>query len=422
MTGGPGGIFAVDIASAKCSVGAPPFVNCDCDILLDSLFLPAGPTVGFVPFNIRVRACGEAEATASASNPEAAIISAKAGESAGDTCSSSDDTDSAHAPPLVQLKFDAIQPAYEWRLSQESIVVDEHFSAANQERLMPTVPPTDLPNRTGRLGNDGFAIDLESISRVFALPSNQIIHNAGKCGTSWMSVILRQVALKLALDADTLESSGRDTALVAVGVGPTSNGGSPQQQSSDAESECRRGVRVSLTHCPALKVIAGAEDVHVRGKKSDIVRELRALFADVDKLKTWWPGPVDDLACVEGLEVLHLLEDDVLTDDPEHFRKFALSATINATLRRDADRRDIVLSVATAHSGLMLDAQFYARDLILDAVILGFQIHHRRLQTAVNEEDFPKAELALQPPTGDDLKKRFAELTTGQKTTTWRTG
>lgn len=227
-----------------------------------------------------------------------------------------------------------------------------------------------------------------------------------------MSVILRQVALKLALDADTLEPTGCDTVLVSVGAGPTSNNGpQPAAQASDAESVCRHGIRIGLTHRPSLKVVASAEDVHIRGKKSDIVRELKALFADVDKLKTWWPGPVDDLACLEGLEVLHLLEDDVLTDDPEHFRKFVLSTTINATLRRDADRRDIVLSAATAHLGLMLDAQFYARDLILDAAILGFQIHHRRLQTAVNEKDYPKAEPALQSPTGDDLKERLAQLT-----------
>ena len=231
-----------------------------------------------------------------------------------------------------------------------------------------------------------------------------------------MSVILRQVALKLALDAETLEPSGCDTVLVSVDAGPTSNDGSqPLPRASNAESVCRRGIRVGLTHCPSLKVVASAEDVHVHGKKSDIIRELKALFADVDKLKTWWPGPVDDLACLEGLEVLHLLEDDVLTDDPERFRKFALSTTINATLRRDVDRRDIVLSAATTHSGVTLDAQFYARDLILDAIILGFQIHHRRLQTAINENGGSKTEPPFQLPAGDDLRERFIQLTSGRK-------
>ena len=170
MTGGPDGIFAVDIASAKCSVGAPPFVNCDCDVLLDSLFLPAGPTVGFVPFNVRVRASGEAEAAAIAS-AKAAFIPAEAGEFANDKCSSSsDDMDSVHALTLVhtELKSDTIQPAYEWWLSKESIVVDEHFSATTQLRKA----PTEFPTRNERLGNDGFAIDLESIARVLVLPSN----------------------------------------------------------------------------------------------------------------------------------------------------------------------------------------------------------------------------------------------------------
>ena len=362
MTGGPDGIFAVDIASAKCSVGAPPFVNCDCDVLLDSFFLPAGPTIGFVPFNVRVRGCEEAEAAATAST-KAAFIPAKASESANNKCSSSDDMDGAHASTLVhtELKSDTIQPpAYEWRLPQESTIVDEHFSTSTQLRRVPAEAPTEFPTRTERLGNDGIAIDLESISRVLMLPSNTgtSISHPGKCGTSWMSVILRQVVLKLALDAKTLEPSGCDTVLVSVDAGPTSNDGSqPSPRASDAESVCRRGICVGLTHCPSLKVVASAEDVYVRGKKSDIVRELKALFADVDKLKTWWPGPVDDLACLEGIEVLHLLEDDVLTDDPEYFRKFALSATINATLRRDADRRDIVLSAATEHSGLTLDSR-----------------------------------------------------------------
>ena len=174
MTGGPDGILAVDIASAKCSVGAPPFVNCDCDVLLDSLFLPAGPTVGFVPFNVRVRACGKAEAAATASTPEAAIIPAEASKSADDKCSSSNVTDSAHASTLVhtELDSDTIQPAYEWRLPQESTIVDEHFRATTQLRRVPAEAPTEFPIRTERLDNDGFAIDLESISRVLVLPSN----------------------------------------------------------------------------------------------------------------------------------------------------------------------------------------------------------------------------------------------------------
>ena len=226
-----------------------------------------------------------------------------------------------------------------------------------------------------------------------------------------MSIILRHLALKLELDTDTEERTGCNTALVSVGTGPTSKRPQPPRRLSKQFPKRCRGIRVGFVHCPTLKMVASVEDIHIQGGGSDIVRELKGLFADVDKLKTWWPGHVDDLACLEGLEVLRLIENDVLSDDPGHFRRFALSATINATLRRDADRRDTVISAATMHSGLKLDAQFYARDLVLDAVILGFQIHHRRLQTAVNENDDPKAESPFQPPIEDDLMKRFVQLT-----------
>ena len=123
---------------------------------------------------------------------------------------------------------------------------------------------------------------------------------------------------------------------------------------------------------------------------------------------------------------MDLLEADVLGDDPEQFRSFELSATVYASLRRDAAARDTVLSAATARSGITVDARFYARDLLFDGSRVAARIRSRRLETAVGEA----ADDRRPPPTavvdaaaaaigdGDDaapeptdtLRRRFAAL------------
>jgi len=167
VSGGPQGIVELKIKGAQAAIGAPLF-DCDCDILLDSLFFPVGPSVGFVPFNVRIRACGEAEATARI-RPAAAMestsdVTTDAGKHGNDAYSVDNDTIVEQTSPLIltQMTSDTIQSSREWRLSQESIV-DEHYSATMPLQRAPAEAPTSLITCTGQVGNDGFAIDLESI-------------------------------------------------------------------------------------------------------------------------------------------------------------------------------------------------------------------------------------------------------------------
>ena len=91
-------------------------------------------------------------------------VTTDAGKRSDDAYSFDNDTIGEQTSPsiLTQMTSDTIQSSREWRLSQDSIVVDEHFSATIPLQRAPAETSTSLITRTGQVGNDGFAIDLES--------------------------------------------------------------------------------------------------------------------------------------------------------------------------------------------------------------------------------------------------------------------
>ena len=95
-----------------------------------------------------------------------------------------------------------------------------------------------------------------------------------------------------------------------------------------------------------------------------ILRELADVFAAPDALRSWWPGPVDAASCDEAVQVLDLLRRNGRGEGK--WLRFAVD--VAGTLRKDGD--DLILA-GTATQGVRVDAAGNARDVLLDASILG---------------------------------------------------
>jgi len=381
LSGGGGGVLAVDVRDAAAALGAPPVV--DARALVDPAGFARGAAASYCPFDVAVRACG-AEEEDDDDAPDDAQNMALPGRRAAffdDDSDGSDDSD-------VGGGDDAS------RLARESASrVRESLGAA----------PVDVARSAS---NDGVAVDVGA--------------------PAWLSVVARRPSLALALAAD----AARGDRVAAVAAGGAVDGGLARRAGAAPApaADGGRGVALRAAVDPALEARAAVGALRVRGGTADVVRELLALFGDADLLRRWWPGPVDGVACAEGLEVLRLLEADVLGGDDSKFRKFELRATLRASLR--SDRGDTVLSAATARAGVAVDARLYARDLLFDASRAASAIHTRRLEVAVDDtarsaapspapdagrDDAAAAPAApapaAAPPPEADLQARFDALT-----------
>jgi len=123
-----------------------------------------------------------------------------------------------------------------------------------------------------------------------------------------------------------------------------------------------------------LALVLSIADGAICGRTTGILRELAHVFGDAEALRSWWPGPVDGASCEEAVQVLDLLQINGIGEG-----KFRLAVDLAGTLRKDDD--DLILA-GTATQGVRVDAAVNARDVLLDASILGDAIRRRRLLEA----------------------------------------
>ena len=133
------------------------------------------------------------------------------------------------------------------------------------------------------------------------------------------------------------------------------------------------GLSVEINQ--GLSVVLEIADGAIRGRTVAILRELAEVFAAPDALRSWWPGPVDTASCDEAVQVLDLLRRNGRGEGK--WLRFAVD--VAGTLRKDGD--DLILA-GTATQGVRVDAAGNARDVLLDASILGDAIRRRRLLEA----------------------------------------
>ena len=133
------------------------------------------------------------------------------------------------------------------------------------------------------------------------------------------------------------------------------------------------GLSVEINQ--GLSVVLEIADGAIRGRTVAILRELADVFAAPDALRSWWPGPVDTASCDEAVQVLDLLRRNGRGEGK--WLRFAVD--VAGTLRKDGD--DLILA-GTATQGVRVDAAGNARDVLLDASILGDAIRRRRLLEA----------------------------------------
>ena len=133
------------------------------------------------------------------------------------------------------------------------------------------------------------------------------------------------------------------------------------------------GLSVEINQ--GLSVVLEIADGAIRGRTVAILRELADVFAAPDALRSWWPGPVDAASCDEAVQVLDLLRRNGRGEGK--WLRFAVD--VAGTLRKDGD--DLILA-GTATQGVRVDAAGNARDVLLDASILGDAIRRRRLLEA----------------------------------------
>ena len=126
-----------------------------------------------------------------------------------------------------------------------------------------------------------------------------------------------------------------------------------------------------------LALVLSIADGAVRGRTTGILQELAHVFGDAEALRSWWPSPVDGASCEVAVQVLDLLQINGIGEG--QFRKMRLAVDVAGTLRKDGD--DLILA-GTATQGVRVDAAVNARDVLLDASILGDAIRRRRLLEA----------------------------------------